>query len=384
MRRIPSLVAILAILVCAPKALAGAKISVGAEPFRSIARAYVIDGVIYLSVIEVMEALGFEGSWHAPAEKWMARKGDQVIAVMPGVAEIVSGDRRIRLENPPRYIGDTLCVPAEFVKRALPRLLELSPRLQDVDAAPPPAVPDLLAARYVLKRVVIDAGHGGHDTGARSPEGILEKDINLAIALKVRELLLRETDIEPILTRDSDFFVPLAGRTKIGNRAEADLFVSVHSNGSVNRAATGLETYFLSFEATDRQAARLAAEENAVVQFETDSPFAAFGEGDDLTAILRDMTNAENMRASERLAAAVQARMVQMLGLPNRGVKQAPFFVLVGSKIPAILVEVGFVSNPEEARKLASEETQWRLAGAIFQAVLHYDEVLASSGADAP
>ncbi|MCZ7585668.1 MAG: N-acetylmuramoyl-L-alanine amidase [Deltaproteobacteria bacterium] len=104
-----------------------------------------------------------------------------------------------------------------------------------------------------LKRIVVDAGHGGHDTGARSPQGILEKNINLGVAKALRDLLEREAGIDVIMTRDADYFIPLFGRTQIGNRAEADLFVSIHANGAARQTATGLETYFLSLEATDRQ-----------------------------------------------------------------------------------------------------------------------------------
>ncbi|MCB1154975.1 N-acetylmuramoyl-L-alanine amidase, partial [bacterium] len=202
-------------------------------------------------------------------------------------------------------------------------------------------------------------------------------DINLAIGLKLRDRLVRDMGIEVIMTREGDYFIPLGGRTTIGNRSDADLFMSIHANGATRRSATGLETYFLSMEATDKQAARLAAEENKSAQYDTEGLFAGGVENeDDLKTILRDMISSENMKASEQLAASVQKRMVETLNLPNRGVKQAPFFVLVGSKAPAILVETGFVSNPDEARVLASESVQEQIADALYEAILYYDETL--------
>lgn len=381
--RIRALVAVVVAFVAALPGMAPADATLvvtGKDP-ATLRRVYEQDGEIWIGARPLLEALGYQVTWNASSEKLIGHRDDRSVLITPGIEHVVAGAKTRRLAHAPRYIGGELCVPVEFVERALPQILDTQAHLESIHPTPIPAAPTFAATVSVLKKIVVDAGHGGHDAGATSPEGIKEKDINLGVALKLRELLERNTGIEVVLTRDGDYFIPLAGRTQIGNRSEADLFLSIHSNGSVNRAATGLETYFLAYEATDRQAARLAAEENRVVSLEEDSPFAAFTEGDDLAAMLRDMVNADNMRASEHLAAAVQRRIVEYMHLPNRGVKQAPFFVLVGSKNPAILVEVGFASNPVEARRLAEEQTQWVLAEALYQAIVYYDQTLADSRA---
>lgn len=381
--RIRALVAVVVAFVAALPAMAPADATLvvtGKDP-ATLRRVYEQDGETWIGARALLEALGYQVTWNASSEKLIGHRDDRSVLITPGIEHVVAGAKTRRLAHAPRYIGGELCVPVEFVERALPQILDTQAHLESIHPTPIPAAPTFAATVSVLKKIVVDAGHGGHDAGATSPEGIKEKDINLGVALKLRELLERNTGIEVVLTRDGDYFIPLAGRTQIGNRSEADLFLSIHSNGSVNRAATGLETYFLAYEATDRQAARLAAEENRVVSLEEDSPFAAFTEGDDLAAMLRDMVNADNMRASEHLAAAVQRRIVEYMHLPNRGVKQAPFFVLVGSKNPAILVEVGFASNPVEARRLAEEQTQWVLAEALYQAIVYYDQTLADSRA---
>ncbi|MCL4233145.1 MAG: N-acetylmuramoyl-L-alanine amidase, partial [Deltaproteobacteria bacterium] len=132
---------------------------------------------------------------------------------------VVAGAKTRRLARAPRYIGGELCVTAEFVERALPQILDTQAHLQAVQPSPIPAPPTFAAQVTVLKKVVVDAGHGGHDAGATSPEGIKEKDINLGVALKLRELLERNTQIDVVLTRDGDYFIPLAGRTQMGNRS---------------------------------------------------------------------------------------------------------------------------------------------------------------------
>ncbi|MBZ0272922.1 N-acetylmuramoyl-L-alanine amidase [bacterium] len=361
-----------------PIAHAGARLSIDGGEAVTLADVHALDGTTYVSVPELLNALELSFDWQARNEKLTARLADAFLVVAPGTPFVLAGTRTYRMQTPPRYINGTLFAPTELIERALPELLGKPLTLASIRPTP---VPDLAANLFQarnIRRVVVDAGHGGHDTGARSPTGINEKDINLAIAKKVRDRLVEDFEIDVVMTRETDVFIPLGERTAIGNRAGAELFLCIHANGSTNRAATGLETYFLAFEATDRQAARIAAEENRVASLDPTSPFAALAEGDDLKRILIDLVSAENMKASEKLAAAVQRRMVQTLRLPNRGVKQAPFFVLVGSKIPAILVEVGFVSNPYEAAALANPAVQDEIANALFHAIVYYDETLSN------
>jgi N-acetylmuramoyl-L-alanine amidase len=338
---------------------------------------YSAAGGVFLSLPEISTALKLKMTWQARTEKIVIRARDSNIVLSPGMNHVAVGGKVWRLNSPPRYIQGTVYVPLEFVQRALPIIGEVDVSVERVHPDPAPVWTDFIKKSKSIRRVVLDPGHGGHDAGARSPQGINEKDINLAIALKLRDRLEKEFGIEVIMTRDADYFIPLSGRTKIGNRGEADLFLCIHANGSVNRSATGLETYFLAIEATDRQAAKIAEEENQeALRFDPESPFAKIANQDDLKTILVDMVSAENMKASEFLAEAVQRRLVQTLRLPNRGVKQACFFVLVGSSIPAILVETGFVSNPEEAQRLSNPEVQDEIADALFDALEYYDSTL--------
>jgi len=241
---------------------------------------------------------------------------------------------------------------------------------------PAPAPSDLPYQPLYLKRIVIDPGHGGHDPGACSPKGLKEKDIVLAVSLRLARKLTEEMGIEIIMTRTDDTFIPLGERARIANTSGANLFVSIHANGAFNRTATGTETYFLSQTASDRKAAQLAAAENASLRFEPDNPLASM-EMDDLKKILWDMVRTETLKESERMAVSVQGKLEQQLHLRSRGVKQAPFYVLLRTSIPAILVEIGFMTTSSEANQLAAPLFQEQIASALFQALLHYDTIRA-------
>jgi len=225
-------------------------------------------------------------------------------------------------------------------------------------AADPPA-----ADRFDV--VVVDAGHGGDDEGARGPRGLREKELVLDVAARVSERL-RARGLEVVLTRTDDRFVGLEERTSMANDARADLFVSIHANGSSARSARGIETFFVSLEATDEDARSLAAQENE-----------AFGEAsaavlpdDPLLAILGDMIANEHLALSQEFASLVQ----RSLGgaSESRGVKQAPFVVLMGVQMPAALVEIGFITNADEERSLQRVEHRDRLADGLAKAVLEF------------
>jgi N-acetylmuramoyl-L-alanine amidase len=216
-----------------------------------------------------------------------------------------------------------------------------------------------------LRVVVIDPGHGGEDTGAMGPSGVEEKNITLSIALKLAAALRERLDTRVLLTRDTDVFIPLEERTAFANANRADIFISIHVNAAANRDARGTETFFLSMDATDEDARRLAAFEN-----NADSAGAALlNDGDDLKDILLDMASTSSHHESSRLAEVVHLSMLGKMGREGRGVKQAPFTVLVGATMPAILVEVGFISNPTEERWLSSRKDQELAARAIADGV---------------
>jgi N-acetylmuramoyl-L-alanine amidase len=222
---------------------------------------------------------------------------------------------------------------------------------------------------HPLRLIVLDAGHGGHDPGATGPTGLMEKDVVLDVTQRVAKLVTERLGTKVSLSRSGDYFVPLRDRTSFANRERADLFISIHANAHRESGWTGIETYFLSSEATDNTARQLAALENGVVQLE--SP-ASRQKMDVLRSILWDLAQSEFQVESSNLAEVVQDSMTQSLQLPNRGVKQAGFYVLGGAAMPAILIEIGFVTNPKEERRLRDTRYRDEIAQAIFTGIAEY------------
>ena len=212
--------------------------------------------------------------------------------------------------------------------------------------------------------IVIDPGHGGASTGALGRSGIQEKEITLQVARTLSDGL-RGTGARVLLTRSDDRDLALTDRTAIANHERADLFISLHVNSSFGRTAHGAETFFLSLEASDEDAAELAAREDAA-----DTGPQTFD--NDLQFILWDLAQSHHLAESQRLAKLVQAEFNSSLGLRDRGVKQAPFRVLVGAAMPAVLVELGFLSNPREEAQLGDPEYRGRLVDALTRAVARY------------
>jgi N-acetylmuramoyl-L-alanine amidase len=231
--------------------------------------------------------------------------------------------------------------------------------------APPPAAA-APAEPVGVRTVVIDPGHGGEEVGAKGPGGTLEKDVTLNIARKLRATLTNSLGLQVFLTRDKDQEVPLDDRTAIANNYKADVFISIHANASRAHGAKGSEVYFLSYQASDDEARRTALMEGAAAPLpETDG-------GSELAFILWDMAQAEHLEESSALASRIQEEMAEVTGSEGRGIKQAPFRVLVGAAMPAVLVELAFISNPDEEKLLASEPFQNKLVAALARGVSRY------------
>ena len=258
----------------------------------------------------------------------------------------VAGDA-YQLENPPRIVLD-------FRKGAAP-----------VPGAPALTAPTQPKDLPGIRTIVIDPGHGGREVGAVGPNGLMEKDVTLAISRKLASALSNAVGARVVLTRDDDSVVSLDQRTALANQYKADLFLSVHMNAAPVKGAKGSETYFLSLEASDELARKAAEAENAA-SAATPSPTA------DLNLILWDLAQQAYLDESSRFAQTIQEEMNAATGVANRGVKQAPFKVLVGATMPAALVEVGFISNPEEEAKLQSEEFQDLMVETLTKAVQRY------------
>jgi N-acetylmuramoyl-L-alanine amidase len=221
-----------------------------------------------------------------------------------------------------------------------------------------------------IKTVVIDPGHGGMETGAKGKNGTLEKDITLAIALKLKALIEKNMAFRVVLTRDKDTDVPVETRSSIANNQKADVFISIHINGSRQQSAEGSETFFLSTGATpDEETRRLAYLENNSSRI---ADHVDKTSEDEIKMILWDMAQTAYIRQSSQLADMIQAELNTLLGTRNRGVKQAPFKVLTGVACPAVLIEAGFISTPREEKKIASDEFQMGVAEAIYLGLVKY------------
>jgi N-acetylmuramoyl-L-alanine amidase len=217
-----------------------------------------------------------------------------------------------------------------------------------------------------IRRIAIDAGHGGHDSGTLGPGGLEEKDIALDIALRLGHLLHQRLGADVVYTRRRDVFVPLGQRTAIANRAHADLFLSIHANSSSDPEVRGVETYFLNFTASP-DALQVAARENATSNRSVH----------ELSALVRKITLSDKIDESREFAGDVQQSLYDGLafgnyGLKNRGVKQAPFAVLIGANMPSILAEISFLTNPADANELARAGYRERLAEALYIGVAKY------------
>jgi N-acetylmuramoyl-L-alanine amidase len=238
----------------------------------------------------------------------------------------------------------------------------LAPGERAAPAAPAPR-PPRPAEEPAVRTVVIDPGHGGENVGAKGTGGTLEKDVALAIARKLRAELVNARGLQVFLTRDHDAELGLDERTAIANNYKADLFVSIHANASRAQGAKGSEVYFLSYQASDDESRWVAQAEGAA------EPFAQAPPGSDLALILWDMAQAEHLEESSALASRIQEELAVVTGSEGRGVKQAPFRVLVGATMPAVLVEVAFISNPDEEKLLASEGYQSKIAASLARGI---------------
>ena len=242
----------------------------------------------------------------------------------------------------------------------------------------PPGVPSANAdGRFSLSRqlglgvsrIVIDAGHGGHDPGAQST-GITESELTLDVALRLSRLLEKQPGVDVVMTRDTDVFIPLEERTAIANREGADLFLSIHANASRSSAARGVETYFLNF-ASNAEASAVAARENSASARAMHS----------LPEIVRAIALNNKIDESRDFAEMVQRSMVRKLGTRNKqlrdlGVKQAPFVVLIGAAMPSVLAEISFVTNKQEGQLLKTGAYRQQIAEALFDAVVRYQQSL--------
>ena len=283
-----------------------------------------------------------------------------------GVKVITDEDNNVPARRSPSSAASAL---PPSVKRPARVIISEDGEKVEAREARPTATGDRSLIRALglkIGKIVIDPGHGGHDTGTIGPHGLEEKDLVLDVGLRLGKLLQQRLGADVVYTRHDDTFIPLETRTAIANQAHADLFISVHANSSHNAEARGVETYYLNFT-TSRDALEVAARENAV----SDQSIYQ------LQQLVRTITLQEKIEESREFAADVQHALYSGLaaqnpGLQNRGVKKAPFVVLIGAKMPSILAEISFVSNPGDEHKLRSPVYRQRIALALYRGVAQY------------
>lgn len=224
-----------------------------------------------------------------------------------------------------------------------------------------------------IQTIVVDPGHGGGDTGARGSAGSLEKDLTLSLSRDLQAALESRLPVDVQLTRGADKTMDLDARSAFANANKADLFISVHLNSTRGGTAHGAETYFLNLTASDEAAAEAAAAENAAGNGGQAGGPAADGDPlYDLQLILWDMAQSRHLEQSQQLAKLIQAELNRSLGLADRGVKQAPFRVLKGAAMPAVLVELGFINNPQDEQRLRDPAYRQKLVQALVRAVQRF------------
>ncbi|MCK5583197.1 MAG: N-acetylmuramoyl-L-alanine amidase, partial [Elusimicrobiales bacterium] len=231
-----------------------------------------------------------------------------------------------------------------------------------------PNIPDrIVLDNSAVKRIVIDAGHGGKDGGGGKIFGLKEKTINLKVAKLLLWKLEKEKGFEVLMTRASDVFVPLHERSKIANDFKADLFISIHANASRHKNQQGFEIYFMSENASDPWAAEVADYENSVIRFEEKTE-----EPDPAALLLHSLARNEYMNEGSKLAGYVAKEFDKRTPFVNRGVKQAAFYVLRGTYAPGILVEMGFMTNRKDQTNLCKLSVRKKIADSIYRGVLNY------------
>ncbi|TKJ33023.1 hypothetical protein CEE39_04430 [bacterium (candidate division B38) B3_B38] len=261
------------------------------------------------------------------------------------------------LEKPNRIVIDLY----RQLPTTNPTIERINPSTAEQERTPP--IPNPSPA---IQTVVLDPGHGGDDVGAKGRTGLLEKEVVLDITRMLRQLLTSNLDVNVVLTRETDENLPLEQRTAKANNVKGDLFISIHTNASRKRGVKGAETFFMSYEPTDDESSQLAARENFPIVL-GDPTLAS-----DLQLTLWDMAQAEYLNESSQLAEIIQQELNLRLNIENRGIKQAPFAVLMGAAMPAVLIEVGFISNSSEERELRTESYRQKIAYSLFRSISNF------------
>lgn len=318
----------------------------------------MFNNVQYLPLLKFCDYYDLDWNWDLVAQRIEVKRGDNLLVLRPDSDIALLNNKPLRLDYPIEYKNGAAYIPAKTAAFLTKDIFGLKEK------------PIPVKKWHEIRTIVIDPGHGGKDPGAISRYGTREKDIVLDVSKRLKKYLER-SGLRVYLTRERDVFIPLNKRPAFANNKSADLFISVHANAFRRSRVRGFEVFHLS-EATDDNARAAAAAENASLKFEEGTTTQKSGGSISRDPTLWDMTLTENRRQSKELAYYICNIAADKLSLKNRGVKGARFAVLKGAQMPAVLVEVGFLTNRREESKLKSSSFRERIASAISRSILGY------------
>jgi len=325
-------------------------------PLKKDFTSYAINGVNYYSLVDLCDAKGISWQYDTFSKSVTLNKDSHRINLLVGDNLILVDGSASMLDHPVDIYQGMIVVPDKLKDRLMEMFLK--------ESAPPKKN---IPANLKIKKIVIDAGHGGDDPGATGRTGLKEKDVNLDISKRLAGIL-KEQGLDVILTRSTDVFIPLPDRAEIANKSGADLFVSLHSNANRVKSMNGFETYYVAPAVNDSQRALLSAK-NAMLNLDNKC-FASRSQ--DLMAIVWDMIYTNARAESIELARSISHSMDCNLDAKILGIKEARFRVLRDVRMPAVLVEVGFVSNSDEEKMLKNAFYRQKLAESIAQGITDY------------
>ena len=343
---------------------------------------YIKENRYYFSINDFSNVLLKKNFINKDLQKIVFSLGNDKIKVTGNVAFVIINDKAYQLKNNIIYKKGTFYAPIDDFLDLLNKKTEsqYSINYNSLSIQNSLGVKNSLISSVDLKKekkkwkfdtIIIDPGHGGKDPGAIGYRGTKEKDIALDVSKRLAKKIERNSKTKVILTREEDIFVRLKDRTKFANVNKGDLFISIHTNAAEDRRASGFESFLIGINKNE-EAIRVAARENAVLELEDGGATKLTDEA----LIQATMSQAAFANLSEQFAALVQEEMSKRIQSKNRGVKQAGFYVLMGASMPNVLVELGFISNPNEEKKLNSSSYREILATSIYYAILKYQKLL--------
>ena len=324
----------------------------------------------YVLMIDICEANGIEWKWDSISRSIILQRGSREVIFLIGSKYYYDGEKFKGLSAPVIMKNGFIYMPRRFAKYTINRLFALDKRKSRIPDTPEKETKEtkkITKKRYIIKKVIIDPGHGGKDPGAVSRTGLYEKNVVLDVSKRIKKEL-EKNGMDVVMTRDSDKFITLSRRAKIANDNDADLFVSIHANANRARWIRGFEVYYLS-EATDDNARALAASENSVLKYEEES-FAKHTK--DLDAIVWDLKFTEHRVESIELADFICQGVAKNIKLKNRGIKSARFYVLKYVEMPSVLVELSYLSNKWDEKNLKKSSYKQKLAEGIASGIINY------------